>query len=495
RGNYTLVAIAYNNYGYLNFLLGDYIEAWRIYTQGLETTKTFKLDRYMVHIMNGLGDVLREIEEYEEARTIYEEVSITSEKIDEQFALVDSFSGLVELETKAGFFNKALYYIREIARIKQEDVSEPEYQASFGKVYLAMRQYQMAEETLESAISGWGPAPKIQQEIVDAYFYYAAVLLQMGREKQSVEYLKKTFEMAALLGYDQFLVAAARSFDGFLNQAAIHWQSPQLLSLIKRAAEVPITKDQLGKPPEEKKTIDTALQVVGFGKDIVRLDGVVLQNQRWHSVGARAMFFFILDRKEVTKDEVAIEFWPDFSPGKVNSNFHATLWRVRNALGGKHMIEFKGNSYRINPAVNLHYDVEQFINLSARLKQQHSEIEERTLLRQINELYQGDFLLNIDMAWADQKRTELRNMFIQSLSWLAEFEITRNNFSESLALFDKLISLDSFQDGYHLQKMISMVGLGNPSGARKHFQEYRDTLKLELGVEPGLEISDYFQNL
>jgi ATP/maltotriose-dependent transcriptional regulator MalT/two-component SAPR family response regulator len=495
RGNYTLVAIAYNNYGYLNFLLGDYVEAWRIYAQGLETAKTFQLDRYMIHIMNGQGDVLRDIEEIEEARKVYQEAAEFAEKNNEPLALIDSFSGLVEVETKAGFFNKALYYIREIARVKQEDVSEPEYQARFGRVYLAMGQLEMAEEALESAISSWGSSPKIQQEVVDAYFYYAAVLSRQGKEDQSVEYLKRTFEMAAALGYDQFLVVSARSVDGFLNQAAAHWQSPQLQSMLKRVDQPPIDKDQLGKPPEEKESIETALQVIGFGRDLVRVDGVAIQNTKWHSVGARAMFFFILDRKEVSKEEVALEFWPDFSPGKVNSNFHATLWRVRNALGGKHMIEFKGNTYRINPSVSLHYDVDQFISLTERLKQQMSETEERTLLRQIIELYQDDFLTKIDMAWADQQRNKLRNVFLQTSSRLVEIEIDRKNFSEAIELIERLISLDPYQDGYHLQKMISLVGMGNQVGARKHFHDYSAELKQEIGVEPDQEISEYFKTL
>ena len=207
------------------------------------------------------------------------------------------------------------------------------------------------------------------------------------------------------------------------------------------------------------------------------------------------MFFFILDRKEVTKEEVALEFWPEFSPGKINSNFHATLWRVRDALGGKHMIEFKGNQYRINPTISLHYDVEQFENLAKKLRADLSEIEERTMLRQIIELYQDDYLLNFDMAWADQKRNELRNIYLQTMSRLTEIEINRENFSVAIDLIDRLLSLDPYQDDYHLKKMVSLVGLGDLRGARKHFQNYRIELIKEVGVEPDREISEYFENM
>ena len=251
RGNYTLVAIAYNNFGYLNFLLGDYVEAWRNYAQGMEAAKTFRLDRQMVYILNGQADVLREIDELDAARKTYARALELSEKINETYSILDSFSGLVEVESRSGFYNKALYFIREIARVKQEDVTEPEHQARFGKVYLAMGQLDIAEKSLGAAISSWGETPKPQQAVVDAYFYYAAVLSLLGDMEKSVEYLKKTFELVAVLGYDQFLVVSARSAEGFLTRAAEHWQSPQFTSLIQRAGESPISKDQLEKPPEE----------------------------------------------------------------------------------------------------------------------------------------------------------------------------------------------------------------------------------------------------
>jgi two-component SAPR family response regulator len=297
------------------------------------------------------------------------------------------------------------------------------------------------------------------------------------------------------LGYDQFLVAAARNYKGFLEQAAESWQLPQLQSLLKQAEQPLTRRDQLDAPPEEHPIVESSLQVTAFGRDMVRLDGEMVQHAKWLSAGARAMFFFILDQKEVTKDQIALEFWPDFSPGKVNSNFHATLWRVRNALGGKHMIEFKGAAYRVNPEVKLHYDVDQFESLIKRIDQDHSETELRTLLRQSIELYQGDFLESIDMTWADDRRAVLRASYLQVLARLARIEFDRRNFAEALALYQQLVLLEPFQDSYHLKIMASMVGEGNLNGARKHYKDYRKFLEKEMGIEPDVEITEYFTSL
>jgi two-component SAPR family response regulator len=179
----------------------------------------------------------------------------------------------------------------------------------------------------------------------------------------------------------------------------------------------------------------------------------------------------------------------------VNSNFHATLWRVRNALGGKHMIQFKENSYSINPDVKVHYDVEQFEGLFSRSNFDLSDTEMRALLRQIVELYQGDYVGKIDMAWADQRRIELRNDYLHALSKLAEIELGRDNFREAQEMYEKLITLDNFQDTFHLAKMRCLVGLGNKQGARQHYLFYKELLMEELGISPDKEITEFFKNL
>lgn len=495
RGNYVDVATANNNYAYLNYLLGDYVEAWRLYTLAIEAAKTYQLEKLMASIMNGRADVLVDIGEYDEARKTFRQALELAEKTGGKSPMVAAYSGLVEVEVGAGFFNKALYYIREIARVNNENASLAEYQVRFGKVYLAMGQLDLARESFESAFALWGDQPSPRQIIVDGYFHFAYNLKLIGEEDRSLEYLKRAFEMAAGLGYDHFLVVSARKKDSFLKWAASEWDSPQLTSLIKRAKVKPISMDQLEKPPEEIKKVETAIQVIGFGKDVVRIDGEVIRTPKWHSVGARAMFFFILERKEVTKEEIALEFWPDFSTGKVNSNFHATLWRVRNALGGKHMVQFKGNAYSLNPDVKLHYDVAQFEELVSRLNNNLSDTELRTLLRQIVEFYQGDYLIGIDMAWADQKRIELQNDYLFALNKLAEIELERKNFRDALEMYEKLISIEPYQDGYQLGKMKSLVGLENVNGARRHYKSYRKLLEKELGIEPDQEITNYYKKL
>ncbi len=134
-----------------------------------------------------------------------------------------------------------------------------------------------------------------------------------------------------------------------------------MLSVSKRANEFQTGYNHLVLRDEHRDDIvDLTLQVRSFSSSEIRVNAELIPNAAWKSARAKALFHFILDRGKVKRDDIAIEFWPDFSNAKVNSNFHATLWRVRNALGSKHIIAFDGEYYSINQQIALFYDVAEY---------------------------------------------------------------------------------------------------------------------------------------
>ncbi|MBT3239665.1 MAG: tetratricopeptide repeat protein [Chloroflexi bacterium] len=495
RKNYTNTTMVKNNYAYLHFLLGNFKEAWRLYAQAIEIAETFQINNYLVHVYNGQADILRDISEYEEAEKIYLEALKLAESISYPLGQAQIFSGLMQLNFLSENFNEALFYIRETARVNKEGLDLPVHQENFGKVYLAMGQYDLAKSCFEKVIIGLGEDPQPDQILVETYFHYANLSFLLGEKETALNQLKIAFQNSAALGFDEFLVPLARKPKDFLEELSKEWDSPQLKSLIKRSKKKPLTKDQLFKPPEKTTKVVSSLQVLAFGKGAVRLDGKLIENQLWHSAGARAMFHYLIDRKRVTKEEIALDFWPDFSPGKINSNFHAVLWRVRNALGGKHMIEFKEEHYQLNPHIKLFSDLHQFQQLVDQVGETQNKTKERILLRQALELYQGDYLTDIDMPWADQRRTKIRNQFLGILEKLARIEFEKKNYSESLILYDQLIEIDPYQDHYHLNLMKCMVAELKIKDAKKHYIDYSNHIQVELGLSPSLELDTYYKNI
>ncbi|MDA1330002.1 MAG: BTAD domain-containing putative transcriptional regulator [Chloroflexi bacterium] len=227
------------------------------------------------------------------------------------------------------------------------------------------------------------------------------------------------------------------------------------------------------------------------------MDGELLPSSVWRSSRARALFYYIVDRGTIRKEEVGLDFWPDFSAGKISSNFHATLWRVRQALGHKDIVIFdEDEGYRLHPAVSQWYDAVEFENYLEQAKAPGlSEAGKTEAIRQALALYKGDYLSDVFMEWADTRRDELQNLYLQALISLAHLEQKNDRFSEARKLFEMVLAIDPYRDKVHMALMSCLVQSGAPSAAKVHFQAYKEMLRKELNAEPLAELQDYFDAL
>ena len=496
RVNSTDIVVAANNFAYLHFLLGNYSEAWRHYLYAQEVVKTNELNQFMPYIMNGQADVLREIDEFREARTVYLDVVNLAEKQENAGSLGVAYGGLLLTEAYNKDFNQAMFYLRERVRVKGGGVEEPEYQAGLGWVYYLMGQLEMAEKSLEAAVKAEGDKKLPSQHQATLYFRYALALNAVGKEKSALDFLGKTMRIVAALGYDQFLVNEIRRNYVPSKQLSKLISSQQLTSMLQRSQQATPKMRDLVQPAVESITEKYSIHVSSLNDGAVYINSKPLSSRAWSWVGAKALFYFIVDRKRVKKSDIALEFWPDFSTGKVNSNFHATLWRVRKGLEIKNLIAFVDDYYQINPEVEVIYDVEEFELLVRKIKDSEQDSSERrTYLRQAVELYHNDFLPDIDMEWADERRRELQNTFSAILNELGDVTLNRKNYASALEIFQRAVELDPYQDELHLSIIRCLVGMGDYQQAKKHYDGYASILQKEMGLSPSKDLTQFIINL
>ena len=325
----------------------------------------------------------------------------------------------------------------------------------------------------------------------------ADALYRLGQTHEAQNFLQKSISAAAKLGYDHFLVNATRRSPSSVVAIVEAWPNKHAQTIIKRAQEFQTGYQSLISRGEAKEEIsELTLQVRSLGSDEIRLNAEILPNSAWKSARAKALFYFILDQVKVKRDDIALEFWPDFSKAKVNSNFHASLWRVRNALGSKHIISFDGDNYSINPQVDIFYDVTEYEEILHMLEASTLSIyERRNLCQQAIDMYQGEFLINVDMPWCDMRRNELRKKNLDLLVQFAEIEIERQHFDEASELYEQAIALEPYQDQLHLALMDCLVKMKSPTAAKAHFRQYKRILKDELGIEPLDELQRFYEAL
>jgi two-component SAPR family response regulator len=169
---------------------------------------------------------------------------------------------------------------------------------------------------------------------------------------------------------------------------------------------------------------------------------------------------------------------------------------VRNALGSKQIIAFDGEYYSINNRVTLFYDVLEFEELLEKLKKENlSDIEQRELGLQVVELYHDDFLGDIDMAWFDIRRAELKEKYRNHLAKMAEKAMDRKSYTDARNYYEKAIAMDPYQDYLHLGLVKCLLTMKSPAAAKAHYMNYLRILHEDLGVEPMPELKDIFDRI
>jgi DNA-binding SARP family transcriptional activator len=99
------------------------------------------------------------------------------------------------------------------------------------------------------------------------------------------------------------------------------------------------------------------------------------------------------------------------------------------------------------------------------------------------------------MEWADRRREELRNIYLDALSRLAKIESHGKRYNEAKKLYERIVSVDPYRDEAHLSLMKCLTLLGAPSAAIAHFKRYKSLLRKELNSEPLPELQKYYETL
>src|SRR4029078_7662134 len=94
------------------------------------------------------------------------------------------------------------------------------------------------------------------------------------------------------------------------------------------------------------------LRVLALGPLQVMVGERVVDASAWGSARPRELLVYLLAHPEGrTKEQVGLAFWPEASPGQLRNNFHVTLHRSRQALGGAYWETLNGDRYAVDPAL------------------------------------------------------------------------------------------------------------------------------------------------
>ncbi len=221
---------------------------------------------------------------------------------------------------------------------------------------------------------------------------------------------------------------------------------------------------------------DAQIRVLALGPGTVEFEGKLVSE--WEGHLPRLLLFFALDRPIVTRSEICQAFWPELSTDQAVNVFHVTKRRLHKALesGGLDILVHEDGSYRINPALNIHYDIAEFV--SALVDARAATTDNRVALWQhVIDLYPRPFLQGHTEPWIVRRRQEYQAGYLEGLAEMATIRLDEGRPEQALGLLQLAIKENNRRQDIHRRIMSLFSDLGRRSEAASHYQRLQETLQ------------------
>lgn len=205
----------------------------------------------------------------------------------------------------------------------------------------------------------------------------------------------------------------------------------------------------------------------GFGAGMILVNNKIIEN--WEGHLPRLLLFYALDRPEITREEACQALWPDLNVEQAVNVFHVTKRRLHKALGVDVLIHSE-NRYRINPEIEINYDVEEFISaiLQGRMSKE-SEQCQKAWQKAITLHTSHNFLYTHNDAWVVERRKDFQTGYLEAITSLAALRATDGKIDQALALLIQGTEVDATREDIHRKIMELYVEAGRRSEAAAYF--------------------------
>ena len=194
----------------------------------------------------------------------------------------------------------------------------------------------------------------------------------------------------------------------------------------------------------------------------------------------------------IPQEELNVKLWGSEGEAAGSGVLKTTLWRVRQLLQpisealGQEVIIRQGGAYGWNPAVALDIDAERMERLCNEAEADASS--EIGLLRRAAALYAGDFLEKYSAeAWVKPISAYYYNLYLNSVIRLSELLPQESCAEEIEVLCRNALRVAPYQELLYQRLMRALMARGENEKAAEVYEEMRQRLFDDLGIQPGAE--------
>lgn len=201
---------------------------------------------------------------------------------------------------------------------------------------------------------------------------------------------------------------------------------------------------------------------------------------------AEALFYYLVVKKECSKDEIINLLWEDKDDQDAKRNLRNALYELRKIFNTDDIIISKGSSIYLNPNLNIVSDLDSFIK----------ECEDSI------SYYTGEFLSGFYIKqsfdfedWLEEERTKYKELYICKLYKRIESSITKNAYESIEQDCKAVIACDKFDEKAYRILMKAYSAAGSYTKSINLYNQLVETLNQELGISPDPETKKLFDEI
>lgn len=499
-GNLGWQATVLNNLGVLYHQVGEYEKAFRTLENAIDSARRSDYVRAQAMALSSLGDLLLDLQEIEQAGECFSQAYAIASQRDYSFLAFYNSIALSRAARLKKHYEIAASNLQDLfARINLEiDAGEEAlFRQEYGCLLLETNKPKQAAEELILAVRLYEKDGRIL-ELNICRLWLVASLFQAGQAAALLHLQDFTKAYLAMKETALLHVAAGQVRNWFDRMSFPPDISPAIRKLFEQSAlmnaKIPALRRKLRQASKSAFISQPRLKIHGFGPAQVFLNGKKVSLSDWQTRETRDLFFFFLQSKPQTKEDVAIAFWPDISPARMKMRFKTSMYRLRHAIG-QETILFEEERYRFNTDIDYDYDVENFEKLLEQGKTATTMEDRIAALEAAVALVKGPYLSDIDLEWAAAERARLELHYQAALSRLAGLYLETGQPLRALETCQAALKADPLlEDAYRLS-MRAYAAIGDGTAIARVYQSCRAVLQDELGVNPSEETEKLYKKL
>jgi len=194
-------------------------------------------------------------------------------------------------------------------------------------------------------------------------------------------------------------------------------------------------------------------------------------------------YLFLNPKKTHSRLALAALLSPDASETIARRLLNQTLWYIRGCVPG--LVTCESNAISLSPTWRVVIDVAEFERrIQPYLSGKGRPQEARRDLTQAVGDYHGDLLEGFYDDWVVPERERLRELYFQALEHLVQAYKAAQEYQQALNVALRLVKGDPLRESAQREIIRLHHLLGNGSAAIKQYQEFRELLQHELGMDP-----------